>query len=1134
VERQGTMYRGKKTVRRGGGNSQLRGQNTTKTRPMTRQQNTLLCENDQTKENDEKFALVEFLLNKKLLVVNHNDLINLNKQGKIKLGSNVLVKMNDEKSTSAILFCVGSQQECLNELNIIKCQRDSKMNSDYDDSLDDTPLLTTTRVPEPTQKEIDQNKKSNIPEETDSCISFDINYDEPNTHSSLHTLSLKIKPSLTHLMPMNHRQDVTVTASSLTSSIDITAAASEPTPSAINTNSVTTTSSKKQNRMDTLSDLTVQLNEVTEDRDKWRDKYLALEKRYSELSDVSMLIPTNDSVCEWISTMYDAIQRPVNSDVNYDDEATKLGIPSNLLKYCVNLSKPPTVTARKLFQQICLDELTKGLPWSKIPDNKIEALHAFGEKLFGHLKWDRKTIKTSLQNLIRGERANLKRDQKNGCPNEQTLDHNGLIVAESVPEHTESQHNSVDDVDNLNQSEFEDRDHMNEEDLYKTNDTDQCSLLFNHDNTFYDTLINETCYDLEKNTLDSDEETELVTDTLGSTDDEESFDENETDVVVEEDGNDNEQKNEMFNDQFQRDYDETDISVCLLTLKTKHNLTFECLNDIRKLLIVLKVQNVPSSIYHIRKLINTKSRSTPCTLSSTETSSMIICQKCERVSFSTTSCSHIDCENHEKYTTNPYNYIYFDIRDQLQQIFRREQHINCFTPENKPFINTSMHDIYDGKIYRSLFSQVETNKTNYIMTLMMNVDGVAVGNNTEQSLWIITCVINEIKRKQRFKIQNVVVGGICSCYKKPSRAIMQILLEPIVNQLLLLEEQHLFQIKGTKNEYKLIRMYLIGACNDKPANSLVQNAPEPIAKYGCSRCELRGETVLSNSNDQIAQNKSSSTEKKSRKDTHKIRVFPTNEDNQTQLRSTARCQLILNKFSKLTHNKQCLNNEKESNLRLGYFGKCSRIASTVNGTKNLPREIENNLQLIKNSSLLLDMYCISSPLYLFISDLQDCKSNPPIVSNNYQVQKPTSTIHDNDKQELLLKFGKELLLYNKCFIKGVTFATLHYSKSKQFQDCAILYRHENEHYFGIINKIILIQTSNNLLFQVLPLCNNKKDQVLLSFNTQKILCDNVEYGTINFDHHIHINANDVIEKVSYYQFKKQFIFIRYPTLTESS
>jgi len=208
--------------------------------------------------------------------------------------------------------------------------------------------------------------------------------------------------------------------------------------------------------------------------------------------------------------------------------------------------------------------------------------------------------------------------------------------------------------------------------------------------------------------------------------------------------------------------------------------------------------------------------------------------------------------------------------------------------------------------------------------------------------------------------------------------------------------------------------------------------------------------------------------------------------------------------------------------------------STINGTKNLPREIENNLELIQNSSFLVDTYCISSPLYPFISDLQGCKSNSSIVLNDYQVQKSTSITHDDDKQELFLKFGKELSLYNKCFVKGGIFTTLHYSKSKQFQDCAILYRCGNEYYFGIINKIILIQISNNLLFQVLPLCNNKKDEVLLNFNTQKLLCDNVESGIIDFDHHIHINANDVIEKVSYYQFEDNFFFIRYPTLTESS
>jgi hypothetical protein len=301
------MYRGKKSVRRGNGNPQVRGQNTAKTRPMTRQQSALLYDKDSTKEKDEEFALVELLLEKKLLVVNYNDLIDINKQGKIKLGSNVLVKINDRKSTSGslfyvgkrgdqyveeltytVLFFLGSEQECLNELNIINDQRNNKMNSDHDDSFDDIPLLITTIIPEPTQKEMNQNKKANIPEETDSCFSFDINQDESNTHSSFRTLSPKTKPPLPHLMLTNHSQDVTVAASSSTSSTDITAATSKPTPSVINKNVVTTTSNKKQNRMDTLSDLTVQLNAVTDERNKWKNKYEALEKQYSSLSNASM------------------------------------------------------------------------------------------------------------------------------------------------------------------------------------------------------------------------------------------------------------------------------------------------------------------------------------------------------------------------------------------------------------------------------------------------------------------------------------------------------------------------------------------------------------------------------------------------------------------------------------------------------------------------------------------------------------------------------------------------------------------------------------------------------------------------------------------------------------------------------
>jgi hypothetical protein len=101
------MYRGKKTTRRGGASNQIRVQNATRNRPITRKQSALLCKEDQSNEHREKFALIELTLNKKLLVVNYNDLIGLNEEVRIKLGSNVLAKLNDKQSTPATVFCIG-------------------------------------------------------------------------------------------------------------------------------------------------------------------------------------------------------------------------------------------------------------------------------------------------------------------------------------------------------------------------------------------------------------------------------------------------------------------------------------------------------------------------------------------------------------------------------------------------------------------------------------------------------------------------------------------------------------------------------------------------------------------------------------------------------------------------------------------------------------------------------------------------------------------------------------------------------------------------------------------------------------------------------------------------------------------
>lgn len=71
---------------------------------------------------------------------------------------------------------------------------------------------------------------------------------------------------------------------------------------------------------------------------------------------------------------------------------------------------------------------------------------------------------------------------------------------------------------------------------------------------------------------------------------------------------------------------------------------------------------------------------------------------------------------------------------------------------------------------------------------------------------------------------------------------MQKMLSPVISQLKKIQNANLYHISNFS--YEALRVYLIGVCNDKPANSLVQNQPEPNALFGCSKCEIAGHFVL--------------------------------------------------------------------------------------------------------------------------------------------------------------------------------------------------------------------------------------------------------------------------------------------------
>jgi hypothetical protein len=101
-------------------------------------------------------------------------------------------------------------------------------------------------------------------------------------------------------------------------------------------------------------------------------------------------------------------------------------------------------------------------------------------------------------------------------------------------------------------------------------------------------------------------------------------------------------------------------------------------------------------------------------------------------------------------------------------------------------------------------------------------------------------IINEIHRHNRYKLQNCIVAGIWPGPKKPNREQMYIMVKTIADELRVLEGEHSYVMKAFDDKIVNLKVFLIGSTCDKPAQAIVQNVAEPIAKYGCGKCEIKG------------------------------------------------------------------------------------------------------------------------------------------------------------------------------------------------------------------------------------------------------------------------------------------------------
>jgi hypothetical protein len=58
------------------------------------------------------------------------------------------------------------------------------------------------------------------------------------------------------------------------------------------------------------------------------------------------------------------------------------------------------------------------------------------------------------------------------------------------------------------------------------------------------------------------------------------------------------------------------------------------------------------------------------------------------------------------------------------------------------------------------------------LTFTLNVDGIEPNKSSQLGIWPILLIINELRMKRRFAIENVILAGVWPGLSKPSREEM--------------------------------------------------------------------------------------------------------------------------------------------------------------------------------------------------------------------------------------------------------------------------------------------------------------------------------------------------------------------------
>jgi len=197
-------------------------------------------------------------------------------------------------------------------------------------------------------------------------------------------------------------------------------------------------------------------------------------------------------------------------------------------------------------------------------------------------------------------------------------------------------------------------------------------------------------------------------------------------------------------------------------------------------------------------------------------------------------CGNEGCDNQSEVSY----FVEISIVSQLRQMFNRtgfyDKLNHRFDRRKKNAFN--YEDVYDGQVYKHQVRDGFLADRNNV-SFCWNSDGVRIFKSANYEVWPFYLVLNELSYAERFKKENIIVGGL---WFGPTKPALPLFLNSFHSDLSALYQGIDVDVPG-HNEQKRVRgLVLCGSC-DMPAKAHFLEFIYFNGYYGCPKCKLRGE-----------------------------------------------------------------------------------------------------------------------------------------------------------------------------------------------------------------------------------------------------------------------------------------------------